>query len=256
MSSRSRRSGSRRPPSSSWSPRSAPKFDLSSILVRGGAGNDQDAQRRAGDDLPSRSRHRDAVLAGVLAAARSSEIRFPSHLGIAGAVFTSGAEHEHPLCLCRPPVQSGLRPADRLLHPVDPLRADRQQGRQGDRRLADAEQARRHLHRRGRAAAEGVHGADRHRARELQAVRRRQADEGLHRLRCCRACRTVSSRSTRATRSSPATPRAGESGPAHRRQPGRQGARDAHRRRQQVAGGRDREGRCRPASARSSPMSR
>ena len=89
------------------------------------------------------------------------EIRFPDTLGIAGTVFTTRRDHQHPPRLRRPAVQPGIRPPDRLLHPVDPVRAGRQQGGRDHRRHPGAQQAGRSLHRRGRAAPQGVHRAGR-----------------------------------------------------------------------------------------------
>ena len=63
-----------------------------------------------------------------------SEIRLPNHLGIAGAVFTSGEIHQHPPCLRRSALQSGFRQKNRLFYPRDAVRSCRQQERQSDRR--------------------------------------------------------------------------------------------------------------------------
>jgi hypothetical protein len=92
-----------------------------------------------------------------------------------------GQGDQHPLRLRRPALQPGLRQEDRLLHPLDPLRADHQQARQGDRRDAGAEQARRPVHRRGRIAPARLHRADIDRAGKRQAVRRRAEHEELQR---------------------------------------------------------------------------
>jgi adenylate cyclase len=58
-------------------------------------------------------------------------------------------DHQHPVRLRRPALQSGLRQEDRLFHAVDPVRADCEQGRQDHRRDAGAEQARRPVQRGG-----------------------------------------------------------------------------------------------------------
>ena len=79
---------------------------------------------------------------------RRAEIRFPNHLGIAGAVFTQRPDHQHSLRLRRPALQPGVRQEDRLLHALHHLRPDGQQERQDHRRDPGAEQARRTVHRR------------------------------------------------------------------------------------------------------------
>jgi adenylate cyclase len=75
----------------------------------------------------------------------SVQIRLPNHLGIAGAVFTQGKAINIPYAYADLRFNPGLRQEDRLLHPLHPLRAHRQQARQGDRRDPGAEQARRPL---------------------------------------------------------------------------------------------------------------
>ena len=171
---------SRRSSSSTWSPTSPSDIELGSLLpkVMSEATRMLNAERST---LFLNDEKTGELLSRVGHGRIDGEIRLPNHLGIAGAVFTSGKTINIPLRLRRPALQPRVRQADRLLHPLDPVRADRQQGRQDHRRHPGAEQARRPVHRRGRAAAEGVHRADRHRARERQAVRRRAEHEELQR---------------------------------------------------------------------------
>ena len=79
------------------------------------------------------------------------QIRLPNHMGIAGTVFTSGKTINIPHAYADLRFNPAFDKQDRLLHPLDPVRAGHQQGRQGDRRHPGAEQARRPLHRRGRS---------------------------------------------------------------------------------------------------------
>ena len=92
------------------------------------------------------------------------------------------------------------------LHPLDPLRADRQQARQDHRRDAGAEQARRPVHRRGRVAAARLHGAGLDRAGERQALRRRPEHEELQRGDAGVDVERRHHAGRRTARSSPATP--------------------------------------------------
>ena len=52
----------------------------------------------------------------------------PRHLGIAGAVFTTGETINIPHAYADLRFNPAFDAPDRLLHPVDPVRADRQQG--------------------------------------------------------------------------------------------------------------------------------
>ena len=102
--------------------------------------------------------------------------------GIAGTVFTTGESIKIPYAYADLRFNPAFDRQTGYLHPLDPLRARLQQGRHGHRRHAGAEQARRPVHRRGREPPAGVHGADRGRPREREAVRRRADDEELQRV--------------------------------------------------------------------------
>ena len=111
----------------------------------------------------------------------SMQIRLPNHLGIAGAVFTSGKTINIPYAYAdlrfNPAFdkKTGFFTRSILCVPIV--------NKHGkiDRRDAGAEQARRAVHQRGRVAAAGLHRADLDRAGERQAVRRRAEDEELQR---------------------------------------------------------------------------
>ena len=111
----------------------------------------------------------------------SQQIRLPNHLGIAGAVFTSGKSINIPYAY-----------ADLRFNPAFDRKTgfftrsilcvpDRQQGRQDDRGDAGAQQARRPVQAGGRVAPARLHGADLDLAGERQALRRRPEHEELQR---------------------------------------------------------------------------
>ena len=147
---------------------------------QGDVGGDSHARRRALDAVSQRRQDRRAVQLCRRQARDRDQVPEPRG-------HRRGRVHERrvdpdPLCLRRSPVQPGVRPADRLFHPLDPLRARLQQGRHGHRRHAGAEQARRAVHCRRREPPAGVHGPDRGRPREREAVRRRAGDAELQRV--------------------------------------------------------------------------
>ena len=109
------------------------------------------------------------------------EIRLPNHVGIAGTVFTSGKTVNIPHAYADLRFSPAFDKQDRLLHPLHPVRAADQPGRQVHRRDASAEQTRRPLHRGGRIAPQGLHRASCDGVGELQPVRRSPADEELQR---------------------------------------------------------------------------
>jgi hypothetical protein len=114
----------------------------------------------------------------VSAGSAISEIRFPSHLGIAGAVFTSGESMNIPYAYAdlrfNPSFdrQTGFFTRSILCVPIvnkdgRVIGVTQMLNKKGGV-FTDEDEQRSRLHR-----------ADRHRAREFEAVRRRAADEGL-----------------------------------------------------------------------------
>ena len=137
---------------------------------------------RALDAVPERREERRAVQLRGRTSWSSTEIRLPNHLGIAGAVFTSGKSINIPLRLRRPALQSRRstrRPATSRARSCACRSSTRTARTIGVTQV---------LNKRGgpftaedESAAAGVHRADRDRARERQAVRRRPEHEELQR---------------------------------------------------------------------------
>ena len=107
----------------------------------------------------------------VAMGASVGEIRMPNHRHRRRRLHV-GPDDQHPPRLCRPALQSVVRQEDRLFHALHSLRADFEQGRQGDRRHPGAEQEGGAVHRGGRSAAARVHGTAGDQPRKRQAVRR------------------------------------------------------------------------------------
>ncbi len=139
-----------------------------------------DAQCRAFDPVYQRRKNQRALVGGRCWSGRRTDplAQPPGHCRHRLHQRQVG---QHPVCLRRPALQPGVRPPDRLLHALHPVRAGGQQGRQDHRRHPGAQQARRRLHRRGRVTPARLHGAGLHRPGERQAVQRRPEHEELQR---------------------------------------------------------------------------
>ncbi|MEJ0044931.1 MAG: GAF domain-containing protein [Rhodospirillales bacterium] len=79
----------------------------------------------------------------------ATQIRLPNHVGIAGAVFTTGKTINIPYAYADLRFKPGVRQAHRLFHPFHPVRAAGQQIRQDHRCDPGAEQARQPVQQRG-----------------------------------------------------------------------------------------------------------